>query len=206
MKTKKTKLNKACSTTTAITVFLSLAVAADGATTIDFNDGASGTTIGNFYSTQGVTFLNGEWSDFSTGFTPHPDSDGLRLVGNGFESQPKVGNPIEFTFSDPVESISIVANNVNANGARLDVYDSTVGGTLLASDQVIGASGALDSNFILSVSASGIRRGLLYQPFSVEGEGVLFDNLDFSVIPEPSSALFFGIGSLCLLACRRVRE
>jgi hypothetical protein len=92
---------------------------------------------------------------------------------------------------------------VNANGARLDVYDATIGGTLLTSDQVVGASGALDSNFTLSVTALGIRRAVLYQPFSVEGEGVLFDNLSFSQIPEPSSAFLFGIFGLALASLRR---
>jgi hypothetical protein len=102
----KTKYKKACSSIATVILFFSLVVGVEAATIIDFNDGTSGNSIENFYSAEGVTFLNGEWSDFSTGFTPHPDSDGLRLVGDGFENEPKVGNPIEFVFSTPVEFVN----------------------------------------------------------------------------------------------------
>lgn len=184
---------------TALPVLLgALAGGANAATLVNFNDGtAAGSEIGSFYSTLGVVFTNGEWSNVS-GFTPHPDSDGLMLVGNGGNYQPKAGNPIRFVFTTPMTTVSIIANNVNANGARIDIYDSEVGGNLINFDQVVGPSGSLNSNFILTASGAEIRRVELYQPFSTESEGVLFDNLEFDSIPEPSTTLLLGFGFLGL--------
>lgn len=183
----------------------SLAGGAKGASTlIDFSDGTPGIAIGSFYSSLGVTFSNGEWIDGSlSAMTPHPNSSGMMFAGIGANLQPKVGNPIILTFSDPVTMISIIANSVNANGARMDLYDSEVGGSLVDFDQVVGPSGSLNSNFILTYSGSGIRRAELYQPFSVESEGIFFDNLQFEPIPEPSSALLFAAGTLVLIHRRR---
>ncbi|MBK1854596.1 PEP-CTERM sorting domain-containing protein [Verrucomicrobiaceae bacterium 5K15] len=194
------KINRQVATlATTVITFGSLAGNVGAATLITFNDGtASGSDISNFYSTSGVIFTNGEWSDLSSGFTPHPDSDGLRLSGDGANAQPKSGSPISLTFTTSMAVVSVIANNVNANGARIDIYDSEVGGNLINSHQVVGPSGALDSNFVLTASGSGIRRVELYQPFNVESEGVLFDNLEFDSVPEPSSSLFLGLAGLGL--------
>lgn len=169
---------------------------AKGATTITFNDGTHGTNVTTFYSALGVTFLNGEWSNFSAGYTPHPDSTGLRIVGDGGDFQPTAGSPIVLTFASPMVSVSIIANNVNANGARLELYDAEVGGSLVGFDQVVGPSGSTNSNFVLSSSGSGVRRVELFQPLSVETEGVLFDNLQFDAIPEPTSMMLLGLGTI----------
>lgn len=187
---------KARSVTAAIAIIGSLVTGADAVTTIDFNDGTSGNDIGTFYTTLGVTFLNGEWTNQTSDFTPHPQSTGLMFIGDGANFQPKVGTPIVITFASAMASVSLIANSVNANGARLELYDSLVGGSLLDSDQVVGTSGSLNSNFVLSGSGTGILRAVVYQPFSVESEGVLFDNLTFAPIPEPSAFLLIGLGAI----------
>jgi len=201
----KTKINTFFSAAAAIALFSSFVAGANAATTIDFNDGTPGSSIGNFYTGQGVTFLNGEWTNLTAGFTPHPESNGLMIVGDGANFQPKAETPIVITFANPMGSVSLIANNVNANGARLELYDSTTGGTLIASDQVVGPTGSLNSNFVLSASGSAILRAIVYQPFSVESEGVLFDNLTFTPIPEPASSILFGLAT-GLLASRRQRR
>lgn len=192
------------SVTAAIAIIGSLVTGTDAATTIDFNDGTSGNDVGAFYTTLGLTFLNGEWTNLASGFTPHPQSTGLRLIGDGANFQPKVGTPIVFTFASPMASVSLIANNVNANGARLELYDSMVGGSLVDSDQVVGPSGSTNSNFVLSGSGTGILRAVVYQPFSVESEGVLFDNLTFAPVPEPSAILLIGLGAMGI-TIRRTR-
>lgn len=203
MKTKTHKLRTIASAASFAGV---LASGANAATLINFNDGTTSNDIGTFYSTLGATFLNGEWTDSSAGFTPHPDSTGLRLIGDGADFQPKIATPIVVTFSTPMVSVSLIANNVNANGARLELYDSISGGNLITSDQVVGVSGSTNSNFVLSGSGSGILRAVFYQPFSVESEGVLFDNLSFDSIPEPSASLLFGLGVSSLLMIRKRKE
>lgn len=173
------------------------------ATTIDFSDGTAGDSIGSFYASLGVTFSNGEWIDGGTSsMTPHPSSSGLMFIAAGVNLQPKIGDPIVLTFSDPVSSFSVIANSVNANGARVDLYDSEIGGNLLDFVEAFGPSGSLNSNFILSSTSFGIRRAELYQPLSVESEGIFFDNLQFTPVPEPSSALPLAVVTL-LFALRR---
>lgn len=187
-----------------LALLLACAAVSPAATLIEFNDGTGdGAAVGSFYSGLGVTFSNGEWASFDIGYVPHPDSTGLRIVGDGANFLPKVGTPISFTFSGPQNVVSVIANSVNANGARMDLYDAEVGGSLISFDEVVGASGALNSNFVLTASGSGIRRVELYQPFSVETEGVLFDNLEFSAIPEPSQGVLIGVAALAAVLRRR---
>ena len=163
--------------------------ALSAATVIDFNDGTDGQGIGTFYGSIGVTFSNAEWDSLTSGYTPDPSSTGLRLVADGSNYQPKSSDPIVVTFQTPITIASIIANNVNLNGARIDAFDQLVGGTVIDFHQVVGASGAQNSNFLLQVSGPSIRRLELYQPFSAETEGVLFDNLSFTSVPESSTAL-----------------
>jgi hypothetical protein len=191
---------------TALAATILLAPGLNAATIIDFNDGTAGSDVGTFYNSFGATFLNAEWSSLSAGFTPAPESSGLRVVGDGANLQPKAGNPIVIIFSTPIASVSLIANNVNANGARLDLYDSASGGALLDFEQVVGPSGATNSNFTLGGTGSGILRAEFYQPFSVESEGVLIDNLTFTPIPEPSSFLLFSLGGLAISTSRTRRN
>jgi hypothetical protein len=169
---------------------------------LDFNDGVAGTSVGATYAGQGATFTNAEFSNLSTGYVPDPASTGLRIVGTGQNLQPKSSNPLIVVFDQAIREASLIANNVNANGARIDAYDSPVGGNLVTFDQVVGSSGLLNSNFTLSLTGNGIRRLEFYQPFSIESEGVLFDNLQVTSVPEPNT-LPLVIAALTLVLARR---
>lgn len=188
-----------------VIIMFCLAGPSIGSTAIDFNDGTTGVDIDGFYAGLGVTFSNAEWNDVIAGYTP-TDPTGLRILADGANTRPKVDSPIILTFSGLVSDVSIFADSVNLNGARMDAYDAAVGGSLVDFMQVFGTSGNTSSsaNFLLSVSAPTIYRVELYQPSSVESEGVLFDNLTFvNAIPEPASAALLGFAALALLARRR---
>ncbi|MBK1834762.1 PEP-CTERM sorting domain-containing protein [Roseibacillus ishigakijimensis] len=180
-----------------------LAPGLKAATIIDFNDGTAGSDVGTFYSSLGATFSNAEWSSLSTGYTPAPDSTGLRVVGDNGNLRPTIGNPIVIVFSTPMISVSLIANSVNANGARLDLYDAVTDGNLVDFDQVVGTSGATNSNFTLSGTAAGILRAEFYQPLNAENEGVLIDNLMFTPVPEPSSFFLLSTAGWAILASRK---
>lgn len=179
---------------------------ASAATLIDFNDGSGGTDVGGFYSSLGANFSNAEWiNDGGVGYTPHPDSTGLRLVADGGSLQPKSTNPIVVTFDMTISTASIIANSVNGNGARIVAYDQVSGGSQVDFAEHIGTSGNAgpSANVLLSVSGASIRRLEFFQPLSVESEGVLFDNLSFDTVPEPSSALLGALAGLAIASRRR---
>ncbi|MGE3819892.1 MAG: PEP-CTERM sorting domain-containing protein [Isosphaeraceae bacterium] len=160
---------------------------------IDFDDGISGNPIGSFYAALGVTFSNVRWfTNIDSTGNPAPGTSGP-LVINGVNSTfyPKVDSPLVANFSVPVLNVSIIASGIGGNGARIDAYDALAGGNLVDFDQFIG-TGAGQSVFReLAVSGSGIRRIELYQPLNTlgTGDGLSWDTLAYTAVPEPSSAI-----------------
>ncbi len=184
-----------------------------GIISIDFDDGTGdGLEIGNFYQSLGITFIDAAWND---AFDTRPGSSSPFQLGSlSSSSQPKAGTPIVGVFSFDVDMVSISAIDVGFNDAQLDVYDSAVGGTLIASSifegvTELGNTGAGQDTGVLSVAVSGIRRFEIYQPKSdTPFDGVLFDNLSFNeanVVPEPATYGLF-LAMLGIGVCRRSRR
>ena len=179
---------------------------------INFDTGTAGNAIGSFYSAFGVTFSNGSWVNYGL---PLPGTSGLVLgdVTDPFLTpvRPSSTSPIVGVFGSSQGSVSIVAADVGANGAKLVAYDATSGGNIVGSDNSQPGIGFGTGNFLtLSVSGSGIRRFELFQPLNVNsGDGVLFDNLQFQPdtqpAPEPYTILLAGLG-IALIACVRFRS
>ena len=191
-----------------------LGSAASAQTTINFNDGTLGGAIGGFYASLGVNFQNAQWDNFVSTNEASVGAGGLKLVaqvGSTDIFQPKVGNPIVALFDSPLISASIRGLNVGANGARVDAYNALVGGSLVAFQEMFGISQGIDNHPLLSVAGAGIRRLEFYQPATALGEGLLFDNLTFTVaavqttVPEPGSLALVASGVLVLVTVRARR-
>jgi len=179
----------------AIVVFSSIAIAYGS--TIDFEAGLAGSPIGGFYSGLGATFANASFQ-YNFGLAGSSGSQGLGDITDPVAPpyNPSPSSPIVITFSMPISFFSIVAMDVGADGARIDAYDSAIGGLLVDYDQLIGTGGGTDNFTTLGVSAPGIFRIEIYQPLNVLGidDGMLFDQVTFAPVPEPAALALFSLG------------
>jgi hypothetical protein len=128
----------------------------------------------------------------------------MSLVGISNTYNPTAADPIVATFSVPVTFVSVYGLNVGSEGARIDAYDAVMGGNLLGFAQTFGTGAGTENNVLLQVSAPAIRRLTFYQPASAGSEGVLFDQLTFTPVPEPTAMIliFAGLAAIALLRHR----
>ncbi len=164
-------------------------------TLIDFEGGIVGNPVATTYSSLGLTFNNAMFASPPTGFGSPSNQVALTniLPDPNF---PDAANPIVGTFFSTVSRVAITAQDVGQYGARIDVYDAVVGGTLLGRSDVVGPTvgGGAGTFFDLGVSAAGIRRFELYQHMQPLGppnraDGVKWDNLEFHSVPEPNALI-----------------
>ena len=180
---------------------------------LNFNDGANGDFVGNFYAASGVTFsANTQWSNFASTDEAAEGVGGLKITDfTGTFYQPKVDSPLVATFSTPVSTFSIRGVNVGGNGVRVEAYDAAVGGNLVAFDQNIGTGDGIANHPLITLTpgpSTSIRRVVMYQPLSALTEGVLFDNMSFTpiIVPEPATALLALAFILSAAGSRRKRQ
>jgi hypothetical protein len=181
------------------------------ASTITFDDGTVGGTIGTFYASLGITFSNASWAFPPPGFQIGA-STGLLLedlTDNGFNPpySPTSTTPIVGIFSSPQDFISILGVDVGAAGMELDAYGA--GENLLGSPEFYGTGAGLGVYQTLSVSAPGVVRFDLFQPTPNRSDGLAFDNLTFNADPptpvpedvgiEPGTWILLGSGLLALV-------
>jgi len=188
------------STLTALTLFALLASTSASGVTINFDDGIEGNAIGDFYQSLGVTFLNAEWSTnnvdtiYLNGEATAPYSISSISSGRFYSS----ADPMIVQFSTPQTLVQILGVNVGFAGARIEAYDSLIGGSLIDFDEAFGTTekGQIDigggflehEEFLLSVAGTNITRIELFRPVHDANDGVHFDNLQFGLIPVPGPA------------------
>ncbi len=176
---------------------------------VTFDDGVAGNSVGSFYGTLGVNFSNAVWNSnkIGTEYTTNGQATAplsIRDAGTqGFNSS---SDPLLITFAAPQQYVGILGVNVGFGGARMDAYDSTVGGSLLGSSQAFGTTqkgeippstaGGLwtHEEFLLGVAAPNIMRVELYRPNPSVYDGVHYDNLTFNPVPVPGAVLLGMIG------------
>ena len=183
------------------------------ATTIDFDDGSQGDSVGNQYSVLGITFGNAKFvSTYGL-----PGSSGL--IGIASESTGynfDIANAVVANFSTGFTSVSITGIDIGGNGLRMDAYDNL--GTLVGSDDWDGGTGEGTGEFqTLTISDPLIFQIVIYQLrqdtlIEWEGvltpEGVILDNLVFetSAVPVPTTAFVFIVGLLGLTGIVRYQR
>lgn len=167
--------------TSAIAVLgLALASASPAAATlIDFNDGTPGAAVAGAYSSIGIEFSNAEWTSTSLEGSSPPVA--LYSQNEPFGSVIPDTARVVGVFEVPVDTVSITALDVGERGARIEAYDSEVGGALLGWDELSGSGSGVGNYATLIVAAPGIRRIELFQPNDIpeSGDGVQFDDLAF---------------------------
>jgi hypothetical protein len=175
----------------AVTLHLALSClvhcAAAGSVALNFDDGVLGGYVGNAYGASGVTFSpNTQWDPFVSVDEELVGAGGMKISdATGAIYQPKDSTRVVATFASPVSSFSIRGLNVGINGVRIEAYDAPEGGQLVAFDEKFGVGNGNTNHPLLATAGGPFRRIEMYQPLSVENEGVLFDNMTFTPVPVP---------------------
>ena len=181
-------------------MFLST-VSVGNAISINFDNGTDGVAVGAFYSGLGVTFSNTKWTgNFGLAGTSGPL--GISSISDDF--QPVVGDPLKAVFSSGVSSVSITAVDVGERGARIDAYDAAAGGNLVDFDQAFGPDIGVGFFFQLNAGPATIRRIEMYQPNPISSsDGMLWDNMSFQLVPEPTTGVLLSVGLVGLAGFKR---
>ena len=211
-----------------LTLGLAATIAAHaGAVTINFDDLAAGSVLGNQYAAQGVTFAANAFSgpgNSGSGlpWAPNTDMTVVSITGGNTEVR-ELGTPslvsgnvlhrwngwlsedgdasFWINFSTPVNSVSLTFAGLGgaqfAPHSRLFIYD----GALLLATLAASLPNANVGQSTLSYTAAHITR-VAVAPGS-SNDWVAVDNLVFAPVPEPGTYGMMALGLAALAWARR---
>jgi len=169
------------------------------ATLITFDDGQpNNSAIGGFYSGLGVTFTDAMWTD-NFGLAGTSGTQAVASISSIF--QPQQANPIGASFSTLVSSVTLRGIDVGEQGFRLKAFDAS--NTLVDNQVVLGTGAGVGAFFDLTVNGSIARIEFSQDNPGTGGDGMIFENLAFTPVPEPASMAALGLGAVALLRRRR---
>lgn len=174
--------------------------------------------IENYYSSLGVVFIDTSWVKYSDSWPLFSEgtSGGFGIKhtfdedGRPITNYPTETNPHILLFDVPVVEVSIVASSVGIAGVRMVAYSDSSGSNSVGYDEYIGESYGLEGSHVKILNVSGdIQRVEIYQAYRINGDGLVLDDLSFTVatapVPLPAAAylLTAGLGGLGLLKRKR---
>jgi hypothetical protein len=168
-------------------------------TTLNFDDGTNNALVGGYYSAFGVTFVDATWTNVLGCCGPKHSSANF---------QPQPSTAIWAHFSSSMSSVTLFGRDVGHHGFRLSAYDAF--GALLDTDVVFGSGLGVGQIFALTVTGSDIRKIAFSQDRYIDGDGIVFDDLQFTratgVVPEPASVALVATGLVAVGALVRRRR
>lgn len=182
----------------------SLSGRADAVTLIDFSNSpvgalSAGSILTTQYSSFGVIFSateNGLPVNLAVVDNYTVAAGGIYLGNTDSNTFLNRHDTITITFSNPVNNVSWLTESLGNLSITFNAYSSS---NALLQTVVTPAAGV--SWGATSFSVSGISRIEANQPVDNWAWGL--DNLSYTAVPEPASALLLGLGSLGILARRR---
>lgn len=159
-----------------------------GDITIDFEDGVGHTAAIPQGQYAGLAIQNGAWIQPNINpFVFHDGNYGLGAVsGDTSDSnswaRPTPSTPIAIRFASPVVDFGITAYDVGVNGAKATAFDSL--GAVVYTKSVFGSGAGQGNNVRFEISDADISRVELSLVQIVNTDGVGWDNLTYSEMPE----------------------
>jgi PEP-CTERM motif len=181
---------------------VALAVSALGAQadTLDFDTGSSGAVVGTFYP--GLTFSG---ASFTSNFGLAGSSGVLGIVSTSNFYHWTSSTPITIAFDTAASAFGIGVVDLGDNGFTIEAYDAA--NQLLGSSTTFGPSLGVGYYEVVSVAYDGIASVRMFQASGASGDGIVLDNLSYSVgaVPEPGTyaLMALGLAGMAFVARRR---
>ncbi len=179
---------------------LALSAFGSQATTIDFDTGTEGASVGTFYP--GLSFTGAK---FASNYSLLGASEPLGIFSTSGDASWTSANPIVIAFAGGASSFSIGVLDLGENGFTVEAYNAS--NVLIGSDTKFGPGLGEDHYDVVSVAHAGIASVRLFQALSFSADGVILDNMNYQPVPVPEPSTYalmaLGLAGLGVAAGRR---